>query len=236
MIKLAICDDEHYFLKGLKTDLIQYFDNKKIPVQISEFTNGENLLHTDFDFHILLIDIKLQGQSGIDVVRRLRVEQKNCQIIFVTSFEEYAIQAFDLDAVHYLVKPVSFEKLSHALDKALQWSAQSKGKTLTISKGNGTQRIFIRDILYCEAVNHRIYIHTANVSYDYFGTLEALSEKLDDRFFRCHRSYIINLNFVISREKDTATVLGGDKILVSRRKQQEFAQKLLSFFREEVLV
>jgi DNA-binding LytR/AlgR family response regulator len=235
MIKFAICDDENYFLTSLRKGLIQYAANKGFDAHIAEFSSGEDLLNAEFNFDILLMDIKLHGKSGIDVVNQLHIEKKNFQVIFITSYQEYAFQAFDLDAIHYLLKPVSTEKLYHALDKALKWATRNDCKTLAISRGNSTQRIFIRDILYCEAVDHKIFIHTATMNYDYFGTLEALQKKLDKRFFRCHRSYIVNLNYIISKGKDMATVVGGDKILVSRRRQQEFAQKLLTFFREEAL-
>lgn len=235
MIKFAICDDENYFLVSLRKGLIQYAAKKGLVVHIAEFLSGEALLNAEFNFDILLMDIKLHGKSGIDVVNQLHIEKKFFQVIFITSYQEYAFQAFNLDAIHYLLKPVSTEKLYHALDKALKWAAQNDCKTIAISKWNSTQRIFIRDILYCEAIDHKIFIHTATKNYDYFGTLEALQKKLDKRFFRCHRSYIVNLNYVINKEKDMATVVGGDKILVSRRRQQEFAQKLLTLFREEAL-
>lgn len=236
MLTLAICDDETYFLESLQSGVRGYLEKRELGnASIATFSSGEELLEAGRDFDIVLMDMKLPGKSGLEVVEQLRSEKKRCQIIFTTSYQEYAVQAFDLDAVHYLLKPVSEDKLFHALDKALKGAEDSSCRTLAISKGSCTQRVPIRDILYCEAMDHKIYIHTVSGDCDYFGTLDALQEKLDDSFFRCHRSYIVNLNFVISKDRDTAAVSGGDRVLVSRRKQQEFTQRLLEFFRNEVL-
>lgn len=84
------------------------------------------------------MDLKLPGMDGMEAVTRLRREKQTSQVIFITSFEEYAVQAFDVDAVHYLLKPVSDEKLYRVLDKAMKRISKKDFKTLTISKGNET--------------------------------------------------------------------------------------------------
>ena len=84
-------------------------------------------------------------------------------------------------------------------------------------------------------MDHRLYIHTKDTTYNYLGTLDELHKKLDSRFFRCHKSYIVNMEKVVSKQGDAATVIGGGQVLISRRKQQEFAQSLLKFVRKELL-
>lgn len=235
MLTFALCDDEAYFLEKLQASVRRYLSAHGLEARILRFSSGEALLNTGEAYDILFMDLKLPGKSGIEVVKELRNNGNHTQVIFITSYQQYAFQAFHLDAIHYLLKPVSDVELFHALDKAFMWMAQKDGKALMISKGGSTQRIFIRDILYCEAIDHKIYIHTSAMNYDYFGTLETLAAQLDERFFRCHRSYIVNLHFVVSKERDTATVLGGDIILVSRRKQLELTHRLLDIFRKEAL-
>lgn len=102
-------------------------------------------------------------------------------------------------------------------------------------KTGKTRIIDIHDILYCEVFNHQVLIHTTQDTYDYPGSLDMLENELDGGFFRCHRSYIINMRCVIGREEGVAIISSGDRILVSRRKQTEFMQKLLKFLKKEII-
>ena len=235
MITVAICDDEQYFLNQIRKSVQHYFSGHNQDIQIPEFDNGEALLSGGQGFDLILMDLKLPGRNGMEVIEQLRSENSKSQVIFVTSYEEYALQAFHVDAVHYLLKPVSDEKLHQALERALGRMGKNDWKTLAITKGSCTEVVSLKDILYCEAMDHRLYIHTKSMTYDYLGTLEELEKQLDSRFFRCHKSYIVNMNQVVGRQGDTATVSGGGQVLISRRRKQEFAQRLLNLVRKELL-
>lgn len=235
LLTIAICDDEHYMRNNLKTRIDEYLNQLKTDAQISCFSSGIPLLCSDRTFDIVIMDIKMNGIDGMESVRRLRAKGSSSQVIFVTSSKEHVFQAFDVDAVHYLVKPVSDKDLFHALDKAIKRCEQVGAQTITVAKGTSVQIIPFRDILYCEAIDHKIYICTTNGKVDYYSQLDALQKQLDERFFRCHRSYLVNMNCVAGKEGDIAIMVNGDKILVSRRKQQQFSQQLLSFIRSEVL-
>lgn len=235
MLKLAICEDETFMLNDLEIKVNRYLKKAKTYGQVFCFTNGVQLIHSTYIFDIIIMDIKMSGLDGMETVHKLRSEGKNSQIIFVTSSKEHVFQAFDVDAVHYLLKPVSENDLFHAIDKAIKRLGQHDNKTINITKGCSIQVINIRDIIYCESVDHKIYIHTNDNIIDYYGKLNDLQKQLDSRFFRCHRSFIVNMNFVSSKQQEIAIMVNGQSILISRRKRQDFTQKLLSFIRSEVL-
>ena len=174
----------------------------------------------------------LPGISGIEVAKQL---YRKSRIIFITSYREYAVDAFEVEAVHYLLKPVTDERLYQAMDRALNRSKQEDDRTLALIKSGSTHILPIRDILYCEVFDHRVCIHTAQGNYEYSGTLDMLEGKLDGRFFRCHRSYLINMSHVVGQEKGTALVSNGNRVLISRRKQAEFMQRLLHNLKNEVI-
>lgn len=234
-ITVAICEDEPYFLKQLGKNVQHFLDVEGYGSRILTFSSGEALLAASQTFDILLADIRLPGKSGLEVARQLCSGRQDSQLIFITAYPEYAAEAFELDAIHYIVKPVSEEKLSHALKKALRHMPRTDCRRVTVAKGARTDRIPIRDILYCESLDHRIFVHTQMEEYAYFGTLEKLEKQLDGRFFRCHKSYLVNLDYVVSRQQDSVTVTNGDRVLLARRKRQEFSRRLLDYFREEVL-
>ena len=232
MIVVAICEDEGYILEELRKKVEKYINRKSLDASIKTFTSGEELLKAKKKLDIILLDLMLPGIDGLEVARQISGRSR---IIFVTSYREYAVEAFDANAVHYLVKPVTEERLFSALDRAVNQTEQMDNQALTLIKSGKTQVILIRDILYCEVFNHQVRIHTVHGTYDYFGTLDMLEAKLDERFFRCHRSFVVNMNCVAGQEKGVAILINGERIFISRRKQADFMQKLLHFLKNEVI-
>ena len=232
MIIVAICEDERYILEELRRKVEKYINRKSLDASIKTFMSGEELLKAKKKFDIILLDLMLPGIDGLEVARQISCRSR---IIFVTSCREYAVEAFDANAVHYLVKPVTEERLFSALDRAVNQTEQMDNQALTLIKSGKTQVIFIRDILYCEVFNHQVRIHTVHGTYDYFGTLDMLETKLDERFFRCHRSFVVNMSCVAGQEKGVAILTNGEKIFISRRKQTDFIQRLLNFLKNEVI-
>lgn len=232
MIIVAICEDERYILEELRKKVEKYINRKSLDASIKTFTSGEELLKAKKKFDIILLDLMLPGIDGLEVARQISCRSR---IIFVTSYREYAVEAFDANAVHYLVKPVTEERLFSALDRAVNQTEQMDNQSLTLMKSGKTQVIFIRDILYCEVFNHQVRIHTVHGTYDYFGTLDMLETKLDERFFRCHRSFVVNMSCVAGQEKGVAILTNGERIFISRRKQTDFIQRLLNFLKNEVI-
>ena len=232
MIVVAICEDEGYILEELRKKVEKYINRKSLDASIKTFTSGEELLKAKKKLDIILLDLMLPGIDGLEVARQISGRSR---IIFVTSYREYAVEAFDANAVHYLVKPVTEERLFSALDRAVNQTEQMDNQALTLIKSGKTQVIFIRDILYCEVFNHQVRIHTVHGTYDYFGTLDMLETKLDERFFRCHRSFVVNMSCVAGQEKGVAILTNGERIFISRRKQTDFIQRLLNFLKNEVI-
>lgn len=232
MFLIAICEDETYLLEELRKKAEAYLKTRHYPAEIRTFTSGEDLLKEQRSFDLILLDLVLPGINGLETAKRLSSKSR---IIFITSYREYAVDAFEVEAVHYLLKPVTDERLYQAMDRALNRSKLEDDSTLALIKSGSTHILPIRDILYCEVFDHRVCIHTAQGNYEYSGTLDMLEGKLDGRFFRCHRSYLINMSHVVGQEKGTALVSNGNRVLISRRKQAEFMQRLLHNLKNEVI-
>lgn len=232
MFLIAICEDETYLLEELRKKAEAYLKTRHYPAEIRTFTSGEDLLKEQRTFDLILLDLVLPGINGLETAKRLSSKSR---IIFITSYREYAVDAFEVEAVHYLLKPVTDERLYKAMDRALKQFKQEDDRTLALIKSGSTHILPICDILYCEVFDHRVCIHTAQGNYEYSGTLDMLERKLDGRFFRCHRSYLINMSHVVGQEKGTALVSNGNRVLISRRKQAEFMQRLLHNLKNEVI-
>ena len=233
MLTIAICEDEEYILEKLCKKTEKYIKKKHLNANVRTFLSGEELLKENIAFDIVLLDLKLPGMNGMEVAKQLT---HNSRIIFITSYGEYALAAFDVNAVHYLLKPVTEERLSLALDRAFERLEQGNDNVFALVKAGKTQIIPIQDILYCEVFNHQVCIHTAQNTYNYSKTLDMLEKELDECFFRCHRSFLVNMSSVVGQEKGMVMLSNGDRILLSRRKQSEFMERLLKFLKKEVIV
>lgn len=235
MITIAICEDETFFASKLNKLVSEYSAMREIGVSVLTYSNGEQLSASGQAPDVILMDVKLPGRDGMETVRRLRARSCTSQVVFITAYPQYVFQAFDLDAVHYLLKPVNSEKLFPVLDKAVKRAVSREEQTVLFTNGTGSVKIPMADILYLEALDHQITVHTVTGCFRFFGTLDAAQEKLDERFFRCHRSYLVNMSRVTKRRPGTAVVVGGDEVLISRRKQREFARRLLDVCKGELM-
>lgn len=227
----TICEDEAYFASRLSDMVSDYIGQRELEGRVAVFGSGEELLRSGTRSDITLMDIRLPGRDGMKTAEKIRAEGACGQLIFVTAYPEYALGAFDLDAVNYLLKPVKREKLHAALDRALERASRESRNSLLLSHGDRSVRIFAPDILYCEAFGHRVTVHTLSGEYGFPGTLETLEGELGGGFFRCHKSCLVNLEHVTGLGRGFAGLLGGARVSVSRRRQAELARRLLALCR-----
>lgn len=233
MISFAVCEDEDYFASKLETMLRQYAKRINSSLSIHRFLDGEALMQSRQPFDVILMDIRLSGEDGISVMRRLRETGNSSQLLFITAYPEYALEAFSLDTVHYLMKPVDEANLFPALDRAVKRIASEAEKVFVLSKGNSLTKIRMNEILYCESLDHQIILHSLTGNLQFSGALDTVQKQLDGRFFRCHRSFLVNMDYVTGTDADSALLRGGGKVLVSRRRRQEFTHLLLESCRKE---
>ncbi len=229
----AICEDETYFASRLREMLLSYFQERLLEAEICLFASGEELICSGRRPDVVLMDIKLPGRNGLEIVERLQRAGADSPVIFITAYKEYVFRAFDLEAAHYILKPVRKEKLYQALDRALRRIKAEEGKTIWIAQGSRAFRLRFREILYCEVFDHETFIYTASERFRFPGTLEALEKELDGRFFRCHRSYLVNMDCVTEKGAGFAVVAGGGKVLVSKRREGAFRKRLLKSCKEQ---
>lgn len=235
MLSIAICDDEIRIQQVLAVKTEKYFKNRQLDAELTTFSRGEDLVSKVGSFDIVLLDIEMKGINGMQAAKTLREQGRQCEIVFVTSHASYVYDAFSVDASNFLVKPVAEQKLYAAMDKAVKRVRKNESAQYLLVKKNGEIiKILFADILFCEVINHRLLIHTKNGTVDYYENIAALEKKLSSSFIRSHRSYIVNLENVLSFEKDRVGFAGGKYAFVSRRNAAELSQRLLETIRDEV--
>lgn len=199
LYKIAICDDlaaDRTYLSVLSQ---KWGKKNHYFIQISEFTSAENFLfhyEDKKDFDILFLDIEMGEMDGVNMARRLRKVDQNIQIVFITGYADYISDGYEVDALHYLMKPVKEEKLLEVLDKAAARLAR-KEKMLNLVAAGEMIRLPMYQIRYVQVNGNYITIY-GEQEITLKMTLSELEEKLDQHFFRAGRSVLVNL-MMISR-------------------------------------
>lgn len=233
MVHIAICDDEQYISDRISAMVSDFFRRKNMEIAITQFSNGEELLKYGKNIDILFLDIQLNGINGMETARKLRNHKFKGFLIFITILKEMVFQAFDVQAYDYLVKPIEERHFEKTMERLLESMQNASEASLLVQKGYESSIIALEDIVFCEIIDRKVYLHLVSSEViDFYERIEKLETKLDSRFFRCHRSFLINLKYLKSYKNGTAYMEGGKEIPVSRLRSKEFSNVILQYMKE----
>ena len=220
---IAICDDSDVDRRSIAGMVRRWAEAAGGRVRIDEFPSAESILFEyaqNKDYDILLLDVEMRDISGIELAKRVRAQRGRAEIVFITSHFEFIAEGYEVDALHYLVKPVSQEKLWEVLTKAAARLAVEP-PSVVISVDGGTVKLFEADILYVEAFAHTVEIHTCRDVFKLKESITAFGERLSGDFFRAHRSYIVNLKAVERISRTGVRLTGGAEVPLARGKYDD---------------
>ncbi len=233
MMHIAICDDEKYMSDKMSAMVSDFFRSKNMDIAVTQFSNGEELLSYDRTIDILFLDIQMNGIDGMETARKLRDRKFKGFLIFITVLKEMVFQAFDVQAYDYLVKPIEEKRFKKTMERLLDSMQNASEASLLVQKGYESSIIAFENIVFCEIIDRKIYLHLASSEVvDFYERIEKLETKLDSRFFRCHRSFLINLKYLKSYKNGIAYMEGGQQIPVSRLRSKEFSNVILQYMKE----
>lgn len=231
MIRIAICEDEQVLLEQLGNRVREILDRHSIEYHIESYVNGGALLARDA-FDILLLDIEMKPLDGLELAKRLRARGDESKLIFITAYERYALEAYEVQAFHYLIKPIEPEKLETVLLKVYSLLQDEHKRGIAIRQGSVLRRIPLEQILYLEVLDRKIYLHTESEAVPFYGKLEELEPALPEIFFRCHRSYIVNFAHVQRYGKGDILLDNEESIPLSKRRYKAFGLAFMNYLKE----
>ena len=223
MLKIAVCDDEQLYLDKTRTMLEQYAAVHDRSITAEYFVNPSDLidkLESGEEYDIYLLDIYMPGVTGMSVAAEIR--KRNCEspIVFLTSSADHAVEAFALDAIHYLLKPYAQSDLHAAMDKAIRVLGDYHPKSILLKTTDGYYNISVSKIICCESDNHNQRIFLTNSSPIHVRISSAdLLDKLTPfgYFYPCGKTYIINLERIDKLLSSSVLMENGDSFAVPRR-------------------
>ncbi len=178
----------------------------------------------NFDF--IFLDIELPHLNGMEVARRIRKEDRDTIVIFVTNMAQYAVKGYEVDALDFIVKPVQYPAFALKLDRAVERFKATRDKEIWITEGVGKRRLRTSQIKYVEVIHHNVIYHTTMGNFKTYDQLKNISNVLADfSFALCNRCFLVNLRYVTAIKEFSVTV-GGEILQISRNKKKSFLNSL----------
>lgn len=224
-MKVAILDDT----KSDAQILLKYIE--KFQVERND-TIQADVYEASFDFleeynsqyDVIFLDIEMPGSDGLKVAHEIRKKDQAVGIIFVTNMAQYAISGYEVNAIDFIVKPVSYYLFSEKLEKAIRFSKRREQHQILLNSKAGVHRILLSDILYVEKEKDNLLFHTLGETIRVPGTIKTLKEKLGNMpFSECTHGCLVNFENVRYIGKDMVLV-GKKELPLSRRMRKQFTE------------
>lgn len=225
-LNIAICDDLQSDRTILNKYIEEYSLNNFLDFNLFNFSSGEELWESfqKYNYEIVFLDIYMGGKTGIQIAHAIRKLNQNCLIIFTTSSLEHAIESFEVQAVHYLVKPLAYDSVETALHRCKSLFTLADRYIEVISE-RIIVRILLRDLIFAEVFSNVITIHTTCEDVKTYMSMDDFSQILKgEEFLRCHRSYIVNMNFIEESENSEFILTNQIRIPLRRKDKLEIRQ------------
>ena len=243
MTKVAFCDDELSMLNKLRVLLDEYRMKQNREIDYTAFRNPLELLaviERGIRFDVLLLDVLMPGENGIDAAAEIRRYDSNVKIIFLTSSAEFAVQSYAVNAFFYQLKPVHAESFFRVMDAAIDKCEKEQTNSLILRCKSGITRIELKTLEYCEVIHRTLFFHlTSGKVLESIGSLDELYDQLKPygNFLRPHRSYLINMEYVQNLSARAITMTCLAEIPIPRGKYNEVKNTFLEYsFRDRQVI
>ena len=217
--RLAICEDDDAIRAQLHSLCQEILTENSVEHSIMDFASAQKLndvLTVESNpFDLLLLDIQMEGLTGMELAQSLRQRGDRVSILFVTGCEDYLPEGYSVQPIHFLLKPVSREALAAALHT--DWQLNHRPKTAVLRIGSKMVSLPLADIRYIESYNHNIIVHQTEGDRTYFPSLTDFEKQMPrDQFCRCHNSYLVNMAFVEEIGRTELSLRGGVQLPIGR--------------------
>lgn len=227
MLKIAICDDTPAFLNET-LEVTRQWPNRPDAMSLFPFSDADALIeaHKTEHFDIILLDVVMPMLSGIEAASEMRRDDRSVKIVFLSVSPEFAVDSYTVKADNYLLKPVESQRLYACLDEIMLELSES-AKSITVKSASAVHRIKLQDVEFLEAQGKQVLFRLSG-GQSVYGTEPLYTyEKnmlLEDGFFKCHRSYLVNIHRIKTYTSKEITMYSNYRLPISRGCQKEFEE------------
>lgn len=230
MIRIAIVEDEEVYKKQLTEFLKAYEKENDEIFSVTVFSDGEEIVaNYCAEYDLIFLDIQMKSLNGMEAAQQIRKKDEKVALIFVTNMAQYAIKGYEVNALDFILKPLTYFAFSQKLKRALEHIKPQKKKLLNLRIDGGMVRVDLEKVTYIESMKHRITVNTKKEKYVLTGTMKEMEEKLKgESFFRCNNCYLVNLSYV-EKIIGNDVVVSGETLQISRPKKKAFLVALTDY-------
>jgi len=231
MYNIFICDDNKDIANDVKSKILSYIPKniKHLTTYNTAYAFRAELKSKKRPLDIVVMDIDLGDDDGIDLSNEILELYPCAQIIFISGYDRYYPKVYDVDHIYFIKKPISEIDLHLALDKAKAKLKTTKREVFYIKTKKGYTCLCLNTIFYFEKDRRKIVAITSDGKYSFFGKFEDIMDKLNDRFVRCHNSYVVNLNSAKNMAINHFDMVNGVKIPISKTYKDEVSDRFLEY-------
>lgn len=238
MIKVAMCEDSKTD-RDILQKIIEYLMKERgLAFQIDLYEDGESLMngYSNHPCDLIFLDIMMGEIDGIETGRRIRAVDPKVEIVYCTSSEDFAIAAYEIHAMGYLLKPYEPGRIGAVIDYYVQKHPQKNQNFIEVKSHRKSVIIPYKDIIYMESDNKVVYIHTTTQGdVKVYNRLDVLEDEIkDERFLRCHQSYFVNMQYVAGLV-DSDFIMITDSMIPIRKSGRKLIVKRYEEFLKENL-
>lgn len=230
MYHIAIVEDEAEFAEQLQDFLKQYQKEHDIPMKISIFGDGAEILENyEPLYDIILLDIEMPQVNGMEAAEQIREMDSDVVLMFITNMATYAIRGYEVGALDFVMKPINYYTFSMKFTRAVKRAKQREQQQILLSLSDGVKKFGIQQIHYVEVQNRMLHYHTDEGEYVMRGTMASVEQMLAPYpFIKCNHWYIVNLMHV-SEVRGNIAIVGGHELEISRRNRTAFLRALTEY-------
>ncbi len=228
-MKIAICDDEQNCINDVQTHIS--FFSKDVGVELEQYTfnSAEELMLSNLKFDIAVLDVEMEGTNGIKLGEYLRTTNPHIILIYITAHRKYLDDALNLNAVRFFEKPIDSQRFYRGLKDAID-RIDNSNISFYLKDGKTIEKISAKDIIYIEIENRKTKVVTVDKIYHASEHISFWKDNLSGTIFIVpHKSYIVNLNFVTTYQRESIVLDNRHTIPVARNKQSDFYRQFMKF-------
>lgn len=222
-MKICICDEDAFIGREIRA-LLEPFSAQAECFDITDFSCGEDMIkayRSGMCFDIAFLDIDMKGMNSVEAAETIRYIAPETIIIFVSSHSSYILEAFRIEALHFLVKPIKEKEFNNVFSRAMK-KYTSVNASIVLKWESTRNKISINKISFVEGYRRHLTVHTAGGVYEAVGKISEIYEILKPHgFFRVHQGFIVNMNFIESFGANEVVLTDGSRVAVSVRKKQK---------------
>ena len=234
LIRIALVEDDPICRDQLRGYLERYGSESGEKLTVASFADGDEIaLNYKADYDIILMDIEMKFMDGMTAAEMIREKDDTVVIIFITNSPQYAIKGYAVDALDYVLKPVTYYAFSQRITRAVaRMNRRRQQRYLTVATREGTHKLAYDRIDYIEVQAHELIYHTRDGLLTAPGAMKELEKTLDSpAFFRCNKGCLVNLERVDGIRGDDA-IVAGEPVPVSRARKKAFLDALNNYISE----